>query len=192
MPARAVTYREGERGRVGLVLDGLFRVFLQTRGGRQVTTRYARTGDTMGLSSALAGPLRAARPGPHRRLGPGRRARRPAGPRALEDAALAWAVAEENARRVYDVVEELAGNTFGSVRQRVARHLLDLTAATPAEGELLAPVSQQELANAVGTVREVVSRVLQDLRAAGIVRQAPAGVVVLDAAKLFAEAEAAD
>ena len=50
---------------------------------------------------------------------------------ARNDASLAWALAEESVHRLDDVLEELAGNTFASVRQRVARHLLDLAASRP-------------------------------------------------------------
>src|ERR1041384_6910578 len=82
---------------------------------------------------------------------------------ALSDARIAWALAEGGAQRTHELAEEVAGNTFGTVRQRVARHLLDLV--TEAKGDrLVAPISQQELANHVGTVREVVSRVLQTLK----------------------------
>src|SRR5262249_29826769 len=57
------------------------------------------------------------------------------------------------------------GNTFASVRQRVARHLLDLaTSRLEASRTLTALVSQQDLANSVGSVRGVVARVLADLR----------------------------
>jgi CRP/FNR family cyclic AMP-dependent transcriptional regulator len=69
--------------------------------------------------------------------------------------------------------------------QRVARHLLDLAA----EGgpELVAPVSQQQLADAVGTVREVVVRVLRDLRRAGVIRTGRDRIVIVDPARLSAE-----
>jgi CRP-like cAMP-binding protein len=44
------------------------------------------------------------------------------------DARFAWAVAEEVAHRLNDVLEVFAGTAFGSIRQRLARHLLDLDA----------------------------------------------------------------
>ena len=50
------------------------------------------------------------------------------------------------------------------VRQRVARHLLDLATSRPdASRTLTASVNQQDLANSVGSVREVVARVLAEL-----------------------------
>ena len=47
--------------------------------------------------------------------------------------------------------------------------------------------AQQELADAAGSVREVVARVLRDLRVAGFVATAADSVVILDAARLYAE-----
>jgi CRP/FNR family transcriptional regulator len=73
---------------------------------------------------------------------------------------------------------------FGSVRQRVARHLLDIAAEHQRSSMLLAPVSQQELADAVGTVREVVARVLRELRDEGLITTSRQGVALLDPAGL--------
>src|SRR5947208_2338039 len=84
-----------------------------------------------------------------------------------QHAAVAWAFAQESAHRLYEVLEELAGKTFATVRQRVVRHLLDLAASRrTADGRLVALVNQQDLANSVGSVREVVARILHELRAA--------------------------
>ena len=72
-------------------------------------------------------------------------------------------------------------------RQRVACHLLDLAAEWQRGSKLLAPVSQQELADAVGTVREVVARVLRELREAGLVETTRSGVLITDPAGLHDE-----
>src|SRR5437667_6079414 len=104
---------------------------------------------------------------------------------ARDDSAIAWAFAEEAVHRLYDVLEELAGNAFATVRQRVARHLLDLAVARPAAaGRVTALVSQQDLANSVGSVREVVARVLAELRAEGLVLTSPGRVEILDPVRL--------
>ena len=96
-----------------------------------------------------------------------------------------YSFAEEAVHRLYDVLEELAGNAFATVRQRVARHLLDLAAARPAAaGRVTALVSQQDLANSVGSVREVVARVLAELRAEGLVLTSPGRVEILDPVRL--------
>jgi CRP/FNR family transcriptional regulator, cyclic AMP receptor protein len=94
-------------------------------------------------------------------------------------------LAEELNRRLYENLQQTAVNAFGSVRQRVALHVLDLASAQQVPGgALVARVSQQELAEAVGSVREVVARVLRDLRQSGLVETGPDGVRVLDPAGL--------
>ncbi len=107
---------------------------------------------------------------------------------ARRDPQVSWAIAEELNRRLYEVLEQTAVNAFGSVRQRVAAHLLDLASDRQRPGgRLVAHVSQQELADAAGSVREVVARALRDLRVAGIVATAADSVVILDPARLYAE-----
>lgn len=107
---------------------------------------------------------------------------------ARDTPALAWAFATEAVHRLYDVLEELAGNTFASVRQRVARHLLDLAAShASAQTPLSASVSQQDLANGVGSVREVVARVLSELKAEQLIRTNPGRIDILDPSRLGAE-----
>src|SRR6266536_3395026 len=97
-------------------------------------------------------------------------------------------MAEELNRRLYETRQQAAVNAFGSVRQRVAAHLLDLASAQlHPRGRLVAHVSQQELADAAGSVREVVARVLRDFRVAGIVATSSDSVVILDPARLYAE-----
>src|SRR5215212_347403 len=183
IPAGGVLYREGESPRLALVLGGLIRVYLTSPAGRQVTVRYARRGEVLGAPVAVGGSV-------------------DVGVQALvdstlvmlnvrtlrdlaqSDARVAWAVAEEVTRRLYAVLEAFAGSAFGTVRQRVARHLLDLAAERQRGSKLLAPVSQQDLADAAGTVREVVARVLRDLRDAGLVETTRSGVLITDPAGL--------
>jgi CRP/FNR family transcriptional regulator, cyclic AMP receptor protein len=106
---------------------------------------------------------------------------------ARRDPRVSWAIAEELNRRLYDVLEQTAVNAFGSVRQRIAVHLLDLASDEQRlRGRLEAHVSQQELADAAGSVREVVARALRDLRMAGIVATTAESVVILDPARLHA------
>jgi CRP/FNR family transcriptional regulator len=98
---------------------------------------------------------------------------------ARMDALLAWALAEEVTRRLYEVLGALRGNVFGSVRQRVARHLLDLAADRQQGTTLVAPVSHQALADAVGTAREVVTRTIREFRDAGMVDTSRSAIVLL-------------
>jgi CRP/FNR family cyclic AMP-dependent transcriptional regulator len=188
VPGGSVLYRDREASRMGVVVAGLIRVYLTSAEGRQVTVRYAREGEVLGTAVAVVGPIAV-------------------GAQALTDSTLlvmnvntvralgqtdarfAWAVAEEVARRLNDVLEVFAGTAFGSVRQRLARHLLDLAAKQPRGNVLLAPVSQQELADAVGSVREVVTRVLRDMRDEGLIDTSRHGIILLDPPGLSAEVE---
>jgi CRP/FNR family transcriptional regulator len=186
-PAGTTVYRAGEAARAALVVSGLLRVFLTSAEGRQVTVRYARPGDVLGVAVLVGGPagtsVQAVEPSSVFRI-----SARTLIAAARRDPQVSWAIAEELNRRLYEVLEQTAVNAFGSVRQRVAAHLLDLASAQQhPRGRLAARVSQQELADAAGSVREVVARVLRDLRLAGIVATTADSVVILDPARLYAE-----
>src|SRR3954447_2774160 len=188
VPAGSVLYREGEASRMGVVVAGLMRVYLTSAEGRQVTVRYAREGEVLGTAVAVFGPIAV---GAQALTDSTLLILNVNAVRALgqTDAAFAWAVAEEVARRLNDVLEVFAGAAFGSVRQRIARHLLDLAAEQPPADRLVSPVSQQDLADAVGSVREVVTRVLRDMRDEGLVDTTRHGIVLLDPAGLSAQVE---
>ena len=49
-PAGTTVYRAGDDPRAALVVRGLIRVYLSSPGGRQVTVRYARPGDVLGIA----------------------------------------------------------------------------------------------------------------------------------------------
>jgi CRP/FNR family transcriptional regulator len=186
-PAGTTVYRAGSDPRAALVVHGLLRVFLTSAEGRQVTVRYARPGDVLGVAVLVGGPastsVQAVEPSSVFRI-----SARTLIAAARRDPQVSWAIAEELNRRLYEVLEQTAVNAFGSVRQRVAAHLLDLASAQQhPRGRLAARVSQQELADAAGSVREVVARVLRDLRLAGIVATTTDSVVILDPARLYAE-----
>jgi len=186
-PAGTTVYQPGSEPRAALVVRGLLRVFLASLEARQVTVRYARPGDVLGIAVLVGGPasvgVQAVEPSGLFRL-----SSRTLLAAARRDARVSWAIAGELNRRLYDTLEQTAVNAFGSVRQRVAAHLLDLASAQqePA-GRLAARVSQQELADAVGSVREVVARVLRELRVAGVIATAADRIVILDATRLYAE-----
>jgi CRP/FNR family transcriptional regulator, cyclic AMP receptor protein len=95
-----------------------------------------------------------------------------------------WLFAQEVTRRLYDSLEMLAGNAFGSLRQRVARHLLDLAASRQQGRTLVVRVTQQELADAVGSVRPVVARIMGDLRVEGIITTSSDGIIIVKPAEL--------
>jgi CRP/FNR family transcriptional regulator len=165
--------------RTALVRSGLLRVYLQSSSGRQTTLRYARAGDLIGAAVAVGGPV-----------GVSVQALTDTSVLILNlatlqslghsDADFAWAVAEEVTRRLYEVIGTFAGNAFGSVRQRIARQLMDLAAEQQRDAGLVARVTQQELADATGTVREVAARVLRQMRGEGLVDTTRQGIRVLD------------
>ena len=186
-PAGTIAYRAGDDPQApGLVVRGLIRVFLSSSEGRQVTVRYARPGDVLGIAVLVGGPtstsVQTVEPSSVFRIGA-----RTLTAAARRDPRVSWAIAEELNRRLHDVLEQTAVNAFGSVRQRIAAHLLDLASdGQRPRGRLEAHVSQQELADAAGSVREVVARALRDLRTAGIVATTSESVVILDPARLHA------
>jgi len=127
-PAGSTIYREGSAPRAALVVSGLLRVYLTSHEGRQVTVRYARGADVLGVAVLVGGPVNV-----------GVQALAPASlfrinaqtltQAARHDARVAWAIAEELNRRLYDTLQQTAINAFGSVKQRIAAHLLDLASA---------------------------------------------------------------
>lgn len=187
VPSGGVLYQEAGGPRCLLVISGLIRVYMTAAEGREVTVRYARAGDILGIATVVGGPA-------------------PVDVQIIADARLlafpvellrslgrtepevGWLMAVEVAQRLYDSLEALAGNTFGTVRQRVARHLLDLAAGSGPGRPLIAPVTQQELADAVGSVRAVVARSLAELRDAGLVGSSSKGITILDADGLLDQA----
>ncbi len=191
-PAGTTVYRAGDDPQAALVVKGLIRVYLSSPGGRQVTVRYARPGDVLGIAVLVGGPastgVQTVEASSVLRI-----SARVLMSAARADPLVSWAIAEELNRRLYEVLEQTAVNAFGSVRQRVAAHLLDLASDRQRpHGRLVARVTQQELADAAGSVREVVARALRDLRVAGIVATTADSVVILDPGRLYSESVGPD
>jgi len=187
VPAGTTTYRAGGEPRPSLIVSGLFRSYFAGPDGRQVTVRYARQGDTLGVVAAHGGPA----PLHVQALTDATRLRFETDTLrelASSDAEVAYALLGEITNTVYALWHEIAATAFASVPQRVARHLLEIAAREQeAEGgPLVAHVSQQELADLVGSVREVVARALRDLRDEGIVQVIRGGIVVIDPGLLAA------
>jgi CRP/FNR family transcriptional regulator len=183
-PPGSTIYRESSSPRTFLVVGGLLRVYMTSPEGRQVTVRYARSCDVLGIAVLVGGPADVG----VQTLAESRLLRIDSATltaAARRDARVSWALAEELNRRLYETLQQTAINTFGSVRQRVAAHLLDLASAQQRpQGRLVARVSQQELADAVGSVREVVARVLRDFRVDRLVVTSPDSIHILDPAGL--------
>jgi CRP/FNR family transcriptional regulator len=175
-----------------LVVTGVIRVFVTAPDGRTMTIRYCRCGELLGAMSLFSDEFtepatKQALVDTHLLL------LSPAKVRALADRDLrvARALLVELSERARNFVNEIPRTTFASVRQRVARQLLDLASADESAGdggnELAVRITQQDLADAVGTVREVVVRTLRQLRDAGVVRTERDRIVLLDPAHLTDE-----
>jgi CRP/FNR family transcriptional regulator len=185
VPARSTFHHEGENSpHLELVLAGLIRVQVSAADGRTLTVRYCRRGALLGVATLYA---EVSRPFSIQALSDSELlSLRPDVVRAWaeRDARVARALLTETSERVMSFVAEFSGHAFANVRQRIARHLLDLASDHHGPDELLAPISQQELADAVGTVREVVVRVLRELREEGAVQTGRAGIVIRDPERL--------
>ncbi|MCA1449827.1 Crp/Fnr family transcriptional regulator [Ensifer sp. IC3342] len=189
VPAGSILHREGDTSaHVELVVSGLVRVYVTASDGRSMTVRYCRPGALIGAVSLFASPfslpatiqavtdadLLALRASVVKRA-------------AESDLRVARALLDELSERVLSFMTEIPG-AFATVRQRVARHLLDLASERQKGSELVAAIGQQELADAVGTVREVVVRTLRELRAQDLLRTGREGIVLLEPDRLAAEA----
>src|SRR5450631_4361912 len=96
------------------------------------------------------------------------------------------AVVGRRLRHLVGVVVE--SMTFGSVTQRLARVLLDISRQAGAD-EFDLTLTHRELASRLGTVREVVSRNLARFRAEGVVKIQGHQLRILDRESLEREAQ---
>ncbi len=186
LPAGAVLSREADEPHLFIVLRGVIRAYVRSSDGRQVTVRYARPGDVLGLASAFAGPApislealtAVAVAGPAI----------PALVRLIEsDPGVARACAAELSRQLYRALDDLVSSAFEPVRQRLVRHLVEL-AGPGRDGRPTVVAGRQDLADAVGTSREVVARILGAMRAERLVLPERRRIVLLDPTRLAAEA----
>lgn len=191
-PKGAVILRWQDASTMLVVLRGVLRAFLADQEGRQVTTRYLRPGDVIGLVGEKSVP----------------------GSRGLQvieacevievsqsriqklsstEPLIAAAVIEELTDIVSAKLRALYVRAFGTVRQRVVHAILDRAVLTGglAQGRNVAG-TQHDLAMAVGSVREVVAAVLQDLKHEGLIDVRRGSVVILEPEKLAREAIAGD
>ena len=181
---RAVFPAVDQAARIGLVLQGTVRSFLTGTDGRQVTVRYSRRGALVGKHATMIG------------------AHPPLGVHAFSDCtvlefdaevfaacasteiSLASRVMLELGRRYEDIYAAVGDSTFGSIRQRMIRHLLALAEDSDQTPFYRVPVTQQQLADAIGSSREVIARELAGLRGDGLVRTGKRKIELLSAERL--------
>jgi CRP-like cAMP-binding protein len=189
--ARQVTYRAGEtimgeheRWSPAVVADGTLRLTIRANDGREATLRLIGRGATLGLVAMFQPDYQ---PILHERSVV-----------AIERSTLVFFDAQTLIRVCHRYSEfvlyllrqtvewggalvDAAGRfAFMTVRQRVSSYLLNVAIPEPSSGRLVAPITQQQLANAIGSVREVVARTLHDLRSDGLVSVSRARVAILD------------
>ncbi|GAA5039397.1 CRP/FNR family transcriptional regulator [Thermocatellispora tengchongensis] len=167
-PAGTLICRGDEDYRVALIHRGRIRSKITSWDGREVTTRYATVGHITALPAMLTNGAPASleavtfcevsvlNPNTFRRL-------------MRANADLCYQVAVYLANSTYETVAYLEDNLFGSVQQRLSRHLLEM--ATPTVKGLLVQTDQTDLAHAIGSVREVVARALKKLSDTGAIRR---------------------
>jgi CRP/FNR family transcriptional regulator len=185
-PRGTVYALDDHEPRAGILLSGTARAFLTATDGRQLTVRYARRGAFLGRSSPLLGghiPVAVDAVTTVEILDLDARAF----VQLLEtDVAVSFALLAELSRRLEDVHATVADSAFGTVRERVARHLLALTDDLDSRGGRVTSITQQELADGVGTMREVVARALAEFRNEGLIATGSGRIEVLDPARLTA------
>jgi CRP/FNR family cyclic AMP-dependent transcriptional regulator len=187
IPARGTVFALADaEPRAGILLSGTARAFLAAADGRQLTVRYDRRGAFLARRSYLLGghspiAIHAVTDVELLEL----EAREFLGLVETE-ASVARAVLAELSRRLEDVYATVADSAFGTIREKVARHLLALSGDGRPGERRIASITQQELADGVGTMREVAARALRDLRREGIVATAPGYIEILDPARLAA------
>jgi CRP/FNR family transcriptional regulator len=174
----------------GIVLRGMARVFLTTKGGRQVTLRHARPGSSIGVGALLGESTVSAQAVTDcevlsldtdqvKRL-------------ARDDASLAFAIARETSLRLRETYREVVIREQGSVRQRLARQLLHFAGQIDPDDPLGLPLSHEEIADAIGSAREVVSRHLARFQADEMLALERGRIRIVDPVKLDSAARETD
>jgi CRP/FNR family transcriptional regulator, cyclic AMP receptor protein len=171
-----------------VVVSGLLRQYLVTRGGRQLTIRYVRAGDLVGSFDTGTGGTRpeteTVEPSEVLHLDMARIQSAASGAPEFSSA-----LTNELTNRLVHVYRVLASNTFGTIRSRVARDLLERVEIDRAQRSgARVQVTQQALADATGSVREVVARALRELRLLGVIETRRSAVTILRIDALIDEA----
>lgn len=187
-PAGSIHAAWHDQAWAALVSSGLFREYLPTPEGRQVTIRYVGAGDLVGYpssgSASLRAELEAVEPSGLVHLDVPRMERLARG-----EPELSTALTDELSNLLSRAYRTLVGVAFAPVRSRVARDLLERAARVeaPRRGTRVR-VTQQGIADATGSVREVVARVLRELRLQGVIETDQSGITILKVEALIAEA----
>lgn len=183
IPAGHTIYRAHDHPRFVLILSGLARIVTSSPEGRKATIRYARASDCVGVVSVVTDwqevLAETVTPAEVLFLNVDRMRHL-----ARTEPEVGWQLAQIVGKVATEVIEMMSSTVFGSVRQRLARHLLDLSVRRGQD--LVVVQDQQEMANAIGSVREVVGRTIRELRERGLVSRTDAGLKLDDPHELHA------
>jgi CRP-like cAMP-binding protein len=177
IPPGHIIYRAHDHPRLVLVVSGLARVVASSPDGRKATIRYSRAGDCVGVISVVTQwqevRAEAVTAADVLFLNVDRLRHF-----AATEPEVGWLLAQVVGKVCTEVIDMMSSTVFGTVRQRLARHLLDLAVR---QGDVLVVVQdQQEMADAIGSVREVVGRTIRDLRDRGLVCRTAEGLCLQD------------
>jgi CRP-like cAMP-binding protein len=161
---------------VSIIAEGAVRAFVDDGSGRHLTVSYVHRPNAIGVAAAAGQDFPLAFQAvtettvlriPLARFDKIRRNHTEVG----------WAAAQELARQLDNVLDEITRVAFQPVRARVAHHIL---AIDDCEESPHHPIHQAELAAAVGSVREVVNRTVSRMQNAGLVDVSQAGVTAVN------------
>ena len=167
--------------RLYLVVSGIVRAYRSAPDGREFTVRYGYRGDILGLTALYSGELAAD-------LQAATDARvcvfalEPVRDLSDRDPKFATAITAYLARAVTIAINEATLHVFGSLREKIEHHLLDLSCGQ--RRRVGVAVTHQQLADATGAARESVSRVLRELRSEGLIETSRRGITLLDPVRL--------
>lgn len=159
-----------------LVTGGVIRTFVASE-TRRATIRYARSGDVIGLGTFL-NPLHGAVSA--EAVTDSDYFEFPAHVvqvLMLTDGAFARTILHALLQVQGTSMQRLLENVFRPNRERVARHLLEMS-HPGVDGSLDFTATHQEIAEAIGSVREVVSRIIADFTAEGLLLRRGVGSTI--------------
>jgi len=163
------------------MLVGLLRIYVSSTSKRQVTTQYAGAGDVFGVPTLADGAVAAGLTASAQALVDSTAlllSPQIFAELARTDLTVAKVSIEGLRNAMCSSVALVAENVLWPLRQRVARHLLDLAVR---EGDkVVVPATVQTIADATGTVREVVTRLLRELRDEGLIARSDGALTLLD------------
>jgi len=167
LPAGATAFRQGDAcGNYLLVIEGSIKVIARSESGQEIVLYRVRRGSSCVLTTACL-LSRGRYPAEGITETPVRALALPAG--VFEtglDASPAFRrfVFEAYGQRLAEVIRRVEELRFGSIRQRLARHLLEQAT----DGRL--DITHAQLAAELGSAREVISRQLKELVQQGLIR----------------------